>query len=188
MFATSDASHLFGTSDRPELIADGYEPLNGISEAYREVVVMIELLGFSYEEVSAALEIFVGTIRSRMNRGRQLLQSILWQNAEDASIRNRNFRRTFCLDKRMTKTSLRIQAPALLSEMRGFILRGGFDRLIFSDRYRGQGALFMIKKLRLGCVFDDMSLNRRRYYYSNPKKVKTGRRKTKRLGKRIRGF
>jgi RNA polymerase sigma-70 factor (ECF subfamily) len=58
-----------------------------IPEVYREVVVMVEMLEHSYQEVSEMLDIPVGTVRSRLNRGRRLLQDALWENARDAGIK-----------------------------------------------------------------------------------------------------
>jgi len=72
------------------LIEDIERALEGISEAYREVVVMVEVLGFRYEEVAEQLEIPIGTVRSRLNRGRRMLQDALWQNARDAGIVKRD--------------------------------------------------------------------------------------------------
>ena len=34
VFATSDASHLFGKNNRPDIVADGYEPLNGLVDGF----------------------------------------------------------------------------------------------------------------------------------------------------------
>jgi RNA polymerase sigma factor (sigma-70 family) len=70
------------------LIDDIEKALDGISDVYREVVVMVELLGFRYEEVAVELEVPVGTVRSRLNRGRRMLQKALWENARDAGITN----------------------------------------------------------------------------------------------------
>jgi predicted peroxiredoxin len=36
VFATSDASHLFGKNNRPDIVADGYEPLNGLIDGFIE--------------------------------------------------------------------------------------------------------------------------------------------------------
>ena len=68
------------------LIDDIARALDQISEVYRDVVVMVEVLGFSYEEVANELQVPVGTVRSRLNRGRRMLQDTLWQNARDAGL------------------------------------------------------------------------------------------------------
>ena len=68
------------------LVEDIERALDAISDAYREVVVMVEILGFTYKETSESLEVPIGTVRSRLNRGRRVLQDALWQNAQDAGI------------------------------------------------------------------------------------------------------
>jgi RNA polymerase sigma-70 factor (ECF subfamily) len=40
---------------------------------YREAIVLCDLESASYEEAAAALECPVGTVRSRLNRGRAML-------------------------------------------------------------------------------------------------------------------
>lgn len=48
--------------------------LRSISRPYREVVVLRDIEGLSYEEVAAALELSVGTVKSRLSRGRAELR------------------------------------------------------------------------------------------------------------------
>ncbi len=48
--------------------------LHSLSRVYREVVVLRDIEGLSYEEVAAALEISVGTVKSRLSRGRTELR------------------------------------------------------------------------------------------------------------------
>jgi len=47
---------------------------------YREAVVLCDLEHASYEEAAAALECPVGTVRSRLNRGRAMLAQKLTRN------------------------------------------------------------------------------------------------------------
>ena len=68
------------------LVEDIAGALDGIADVYREVVVMVELLGFTYEETAESLEVPIGTVRSRLNRGRRMLQDALWHNAREAGI------------------------------------------------------------------------------------------------------
>ncbi|HYV03297.1 MAG TPA: sigma-70 family RNA polymerase sigma factor [Blastocatellia bacterium] len=49
----------------------------GIPEQYREVVLLADVEEFSYKEVAEALKIPVGTVMSRLSRGRKLLRSKL---------------------------------------------------------------------------------------------------------------
>jgi len=57
-----------------------------LPEAFRVVVVLINVEGMSYDEAAEVLGVSPGTIRSRMNRGRTLLQKALWQHARDAGL------------------------------------------------------------------------------------------------------
>lgn len=44
---------------------------------FREAVVMCDVVGLSYDEIAAAAEIPIGTVRSRIHRGRKLLKELL---------------------------------------------------------------------------------------------------------------
>jgi len=48
--------------------------LGSVRRIYREAVVLRDIEGFSYEEIAATLEISVGTVKSRLARGRQELR------------------------------------------------------------------------------------------------------------------
>ena len=48
--------------------------LRALSRPYREVIVLRDIEGLSYEEVALALEISVGTVKSRLSRGRTELR------------------------------------------------------------------------------------------------------------------
>ena len=52
-----------------------------LPEGYRETVILSDLQGLSYEDISKALDIPIGTVRSRLNRGRRQLQKALWEEA-----------------------------------------------------------------------------------------------------------
>lgn len=60
---------------------------------FRAAVSLFFLEEMSYEEVAAVLGCPVGTVRSRLHRGRRMLQKRLWQIAEDAGIVQRLRRR-----------------------------------------------------------------------------------------------
>lgn len=61
--------------------------LDGLPEPYRTVVVLVDVQGLRYHEVADTLDVPIGTVRSRLARGRSLLQQELWQNARDAGLR-----------------------------------------------------------------------------------------------------
>ncbi len=60
--------------------------LDALPDPFRLVIVLVEVQGYRYEEVSRLLGIPLGTVRSRLNRARGLLQKALWQQARDAGI------------------------------------------------------------------------------------------------------
>ncbi|WP_373002096.1 RNA polymerase sigma factor [Marinobacter sp.] len=53
---------------------------------FRIVVVMVEIQGYTYEEVAGILDLPLGTVRSRLSRARGLLQKSLWQQGRDAGL------------------------------------------------------------------------------------------------------
>ncbi len=57
--------------------------MNQLPDGYRIVVLLVQILGYSYDEAADELEIPVGTVRSRLNRGRKQLQDALWHHAKD---------------------------------------------------------------------------------------------------------
>lgn len=57
-----------------------------LPEEFRVVIIMVELWGLSYAETADTLAIPVGTVRSRLSRGRSLLQGALWRQADEAGI------------------------------------------------------------------------------------------------------
>src|SRR5688500_15866480 len=48
--------------------------MSGLRRVYREAVVLRDIEGFAYEEIAVALDISVGTVKSRLARGRQELR------------------------------------------------------------------------------------------------------------------
>jgi len=52
-----------------------------LPEAFREAVTLSDVEGLSYEEVAKVLEVPVGTVKSRLYRGRRLLQAKLYDYA-----------------------------------------------------------------------------------------------------------
>jgi RNA polymerase sigma-70 factor (ECF subfamily) len=53
------------------------QALGSLSENFREAIILRDIEGLSYEEVAAALETNVGTIKSRIARGREELRKML---------------------------------------------------------------------------------------------------------------
>jgi RNA polymerase sigma-70 factor (ECF subfamily) len=57
-----------------------------LPEEYRVVSTLYFIEDFSYQEIARVLNCPVGTVRSRLHRGRKMLQKALWQVAEEAGI------------------------------------------------------------------------------------------------------
>jgi RNA polymerase sigma-70 factor, ECF subfamily len=53
------------------------EALRQIPEAFRTVVVLREIEGFGYEEIAEILNVNLGTVKSRLTRGRSALRALL---------------------------------------------------------------------------------------------------------------
>jgi len=66
-----------------EAIMAAIEQLPG---AFRITVLLINVEGLTYDETAVVLGVPSGTIRSRMKRGRTLLQKALWEQALEAGI------------------------------------------------------------------------------------------------------
>jgi RNA polymerase sigma-70 factor (ECF subfamily) len=61
-------------ADLPDFLQDA---LRSIRPDFRVVVVLCDVLGFSYEEIARHVDVPVGTVRSRIHRGRSELREIL---------------------------------------------------------------------------------------------------------------
>jgi RNA polymerase sigma-70 factor, ECF subfamily len=59
------------------LPSDVQDALRRLPPDYRATVVLCDVVGLSYEEISAALDIPLGTVRSRIHRGRAQLRAVL---------------------------------------------------------------------------------------------------------------
>jgi RNA polymerase sigma-70 factor (ECF subfamily) len=53
------------------------QALLGLRQSYREAVILRDVHGFSYEEVADTLQISLGTVKSRISRGRLELRRVL---------------------------------------------------------------------------------------------------------------
>lgn len=60
--------------------------IDGLPDEFRMAVLLADVQNFSYQEIADILEIPIGTVRSRLWRGRRLLQRILWKQAVEAGI------------------------------------------------------------------------------------------------------
>lgn len=60
--------------------------IDALPDPFRVIVVLVDVQGCSYQEVADALGVPVGTVRSRLARGRAALQQALWEQARDAGL------------------------------------------------------------------------------------------------------
>jgi len=67
----------FDHAAQGELRARVEDALRQIPEVFRTVVVLREIEGFSYEEIAEILNVNIGTVKSRLTRGRSALRAIL---------------------------------------------------------------------------------------------------------------
>lgn len=62
------------------------EHIDKIPQEFREVVLLSDLEGLSYAEIADVLELPLGTVKSRLFRGRKLLQKVLYDYARETGI------------------------------------------------------------------------------------------------------
>jgi RNA polymerase sigma-70 factor (ECF subfamily) len=62
------------------------EAIERLPEEYRVVATLYFMEDFSYDEIARVLDCPIGTVRSRLHRGRKMLQKALWQAAQEAGI------------------------------------------------------------------------------------------------------
>lgn len=62
------------------------EAIEALPEQYRLVVLLCDVEGFSYKEIAEWLEIPIGTVMSRLHRGRKALQKQLYEFAVERGL------------------------------------------------------------------------------------------------------
>lgn len=60
--------------------------IDDLPEDFRMAVLLSDVRNFSYQDIADMLNIPIGTVRSRIFRGRRLLQQALWKQAVQAGI------------------------------------------------------------------------------------------------------
>jgi RNA polymerase sigma-70 factor (ECF subfamily) len=60
--------------------------LQNLPEEFRTVVILCDIEGLTYEEIAEFLECPIGTVRSRLHRGRKLLQVELFEYAKQQGL------------------------------------------------------------------------------------------------------
>src|SRR2546425_2739006 len=62
---------------------DVYKALNDLPLNFRMPIILADIEGLSYKEIAEALQIPIGTVMSRISRGRRQLQRSLWEYAKE---------------------------------------------------------------------------------------------------------
>lgn len=85
--------HGTGFDETPERIvldrlvdSDILEAIDDLPEQFRMAVVLSDIEGFSYAEMAEIMDVPMGTVMSRLHRGRKALQRRLWDIARDRGI------------------------------------------------------------------------------------------------------
>lgn len=59
------------------------EAIDKLPDEYRDTIILADLQEFSYQEISEMLQVPIGTVRSRLSRGRRLVQKAIWAYTEE---------------------------------------------------------------------------------------------------------
>ena len=78
---STDTSDLEKIMFRELIDDDVSRALERLPEDFRTVVLLCDVEGFTYEEIANMLDVPIGTIRSRLHRGRNLLKTQLMEYA-----------------------------------------------------------------------------------------------------------
>ena len=65
---------------------DVQRALEDLPENFRMAVLLADVEGFSYKEIAEILEIPIGTVMSRLHRGRKALQKALWETVRERGL------------------------------------------------------------------------------------------------------
>jgi RNA polymerase sigma-70 factor (ECF subfamily) len=65
---------------------DVKEALESLSENFRIPVLLADVEGFSYKEIADIMETPIGTVMSRLHRGRKALEKALWETARQRGL------------------------------------------------------------------------------------------------------
>lgn len=78
--------HTANIMDAPDIGPAIEKAMDTLSPAFREVVALVDVGGADYAEAAAALDVPIGTVRSRLFRARRLLQEMLLDHARDLGL------------------------------------------------------------------------------------------------------
>ena len=60
--------------------------LEALPEGFRMAVLLADVEGFSYKEIAEILDVPIGTVMSRLHRGRKALQKALWETVRERGL------------------------------------------------------------------------------------------------------
>ena len=60
--------------------------LDSLPEAFRMAVWLADVEGFSYKEIAQILDVPIGTVMSRLHRGRKALEKLLWETVKERGL------------------------------------------------------------------------------------------------------
>ena len=66
--------------------SDIREAVESLPENFRIAVILADLEGFAYKEIAEILDIPIGTVMSRLHRGRKAMQKRLWEFARQRGL------------------------------------------------------------------------------------------------------
>jgi RNA polymerase sigma-70 factor (ECF subfamily) len=65
---------------------DVQRALDDLPETFRMAVWLADVEGFSYKEIAEVLDIPIGTVMSRLHRGRKALEKALWETVRERGL------------------------------------------------------------------------------------------------------
>jgi RNA polymerase sigma-70 factor (ECF subfamily) len=65
---------------------DVKEALDSLSEGFRLAVLLADVEGFSYKEIAEIMDVPIGTVMSRLHRGRRALERRLWEKMRERGL------------------------------------------------------------------------------------------------------
>ena len=83
---TTDLEHLIFRDKMDDRFS---KALSKLPEDFRTVVLLCDVDGFTYEEISNMLDVPIGTIRSRLHRGRNLLKNRIVRACQETRVHRR---------------------------------------------------------------------------------------------------
>jgi RNA polymerase sigma-70 factor (ECF subfamily) len=65
---------------------DVQDALANLPEQFREAVMLADVEGFSYKEIAEIMGVPIGTVMSRLHRGRKALEKALWDKVRERGL------------------------------------------------------------------------------------------------------